>query len=57
MPGRTMLVRLLTVVGVLLAAVGLTAAPASAAAHGTVAKPGQDPFAVKLTMTHIPRRG
>jgi secreted trypsin-like serine protease len=48
-------VRLLLVVGVLLAGVGLTASPASAVAHGSPATPGQDPFAVKLTMAHIPR--
>jgi len=37
--------------GVVLAA----ASPAAAVAHGTLASPGQDPFAVKLTMTGIPR--
>jgi secreted trypsin-like serine protease len=55
MLGRTMLFRLLLLVAVVLTAVGLIAAPASAVAHGTPATPGQDPFAVKLTMTHIPR--
>jgi secreted trypsin-like serine protease len=39
----------------LLTAAVVSAAPASAVAHGTFASPGQDPFAVKLTMTHIPR--
>ena len=55
MLGRAVLARLLFAVGVLLAAVGVAAVPASAVAHGTLAAPGQDPFAVKLTMTHIPR--
>ena len=31
------------------------ASPASAVANGVAAAPGQDPFAVRLTMTHIPR--
>lgn len=31
------------------------ASPASAVANGIAAVPGQDPFAVQLTMTHIPR--
>lgn len=31
------------------------AAPASGVANGTLASPGQDPFAVELTLTHIPR--
>jgi len=44
------------VAAVLTAAV-LGATPASAVAHGTLASPGQYPFAVKLTMTHIPRPG
>jgi hypothetical protein len=39
----------------LLTAVVVGAAPASAVAHGTFALPGQDPFAAKLTITHIPR--
>jgi secreted trypsin-like serine protease len=33
----------------------ISAAPASGVAHGTLAPPGRDPFAVKLTMSHIPR--
>ena len=52
---RNLVVRLgLAVMGVLTAAV-VAAVPASAVAHGTLAAPGQDPFAVKLTMTNIPR--
>lgn len=44
-------------VGVMsLALVGIaTAQPAGAVANGRAAAPGQHPFAVKLTMTHIPR--
>jgi secreted trypsin-like serine protease len=38
---------------VLVGGLGLT--PASAVAHGTAAAAGQYPFAVKLTMTNIPR--
>jgi secreted trypsin-like serine protease len=34
---------------------GLSPAPAGAVAHGTLASAGQYPFAVKLTMTKIPR--
>jgi secreted trypsin-like serine protease len=34
---------------------GLAPTPAAAVAHGTLAAPGQDPFAVRLTMTNIPR--
>ena len=34
---------------------GLGIAPAAAVAHGTPAAPGQYPFAVRLTMTNIPR--
>ena len=52
---RTMFVRLMVALAVIATALGLTASPASAVAHGTPASPGQDPFAVKLTMTHIPR--
>ena len=52
---RNLVVRLgLAIMGVLTVAL-LTAVPASAVAHGTLATPGQDPFAVKLTMTNIPR--
>jgi V8-like Glu-specific endopeptidase len=51
----TPLARLLAVLAASAIAIGLTAAPASAVAHGTPAAPGQDPFAVRLTMTHIPR--
>jgi secreted trypsin-like serine protease len=42
--------------GGLIGVIGIVAAaPAGAVAHGIFATPGQDPFAVKLTMTHIPR--
>src|SRR6476660_9432054 len=34
---------------------GLGVAPAAAVAHGTPAAAGQYPFAVRLTMTNIPR--
>ncbi|HJQ03597.1 MAG TPA: trypsin-like serine protease [Jatrophihabitans sp.] len=55
MRARTMSLWLSTLIAVAITAIGLTASPASAVAHGTPASPGQDPFAVKLTMTHIPR--
>src|SRR3954469_17950335 len=52
---RRLVVRAATV----LLAVGTTTAlaisPAAAVAHGTAAAPGQFPYAVKLTMTAIPR--
>ena len=41
--------------GTLLVTAALGAAPASAVAHGVLAAPGQDRFAVRLTMTGIPR--
>jgi secreted trypsin-like serine protease len=51
--------RLVARAATVLVAVGTTAAiamtPAVAVAHGTAAAPGQFPFAVKLTMTAIPR--
>src|SRR3954464_6748470 len=51
--------RLVARAATVLVAVGTTAAlamaPAAAVAHGTAAAPGQFPFAVKLTMTAIPR--
>jgi secreted trypsin-like serine protease len=47
--------RLTAALAAVVAVLGLSAAPASAVAHGTLAKAGQDPFAVKLTMTQIPR--
>src|SRR4051812_42798180 len=51
--------RLVARAATVLVAVGTTAAiamtPAAAIAHGTAAAPGQFPFAVKLTMTAIPR--
>jgi secreted trypsin-like serine protease len=46
---------LLTAVVTVLAVGVLGVAPASAVAHGTPATSGQDPFAVKLAMTAIPR--
>lgn len=55
MRARTTLLRLILALTAVLIAAGLSATPASAVAHGTLASPGQDPFAVKLTMTHIPR--
>ena len=55
MRARTVFARLSVALAVIVTALGLTACPASAVAHGTPASPGQDPFAVKLTMTHIPR--
>ncbi|MDT4938210.1 MAG: hypothetical protein QOG80_1881 [Pseudonocardiales bacterium] len=50
-----MRLNLVTATTVAVALVALTAAPAVGVADGTYAQPGQDPFAVKLTMTHIPR--
>jgi secreted trypsin-like serine protease len=47
--------RLAFVVAVLLTAAVLSATPAAAVADGTPAAPGQYPFAMRLTMTHIPR--
>lgn len=47
--------RLATTVAAALGVVVAAASPAAAVAHGTVASPGQYPFAVKLTMTGIPR--
>jgi secreted trypsin-like serine protease len=55
MSARSISARLLIAVGGLLTAATLIASPAMAVAHGTRATLGQDPFAVKLTMTHIPR--
>jgi hypothetical protein len=50
-----LLARVLTTLGVLLAVAVPGMAPAGAVAHGTAAAPGQFAFAVKLTMTGIPR--
>jgi secreted trypsin-like serine protease len=47
--------RLATTVAAALGVVLAAATPAAAVAHGTPASPGQDPFAVRLTMTGIPR--
>jgi hypothetical protein len=55
MRARPTIVRLAAAVVLVLGAFALSATPASAVAHGTPASPGQNPFAVKLTMTHIPR--
>jgi secreted trypsin-like serine protease len=55
MSARSICARLVIGLGGLLAAATLIASPAMAVAHGMPAAPGQDPFAVKLTMTHIPR--
>ena len=55
MSARPKVLRLTVVVALFLGVLGLAATPAAAVAHGTAATPGQDPFAVKLTMTHIPR--
>ena len=54
MPGRATLSRAL-VAAVVLAAAVLDATPAAAVADGTLVSLGQYPFAVRLTMTHIPR--
>jgi secreted trypsin-like serine protease len=48
---RRLVTTLATAVGVVVAA----ASPAAAVAHGSLASPGQYPFAVKLAMTGIPR--
>ena len=58
MPARVTLapaVRRALVIAVVLAAVVLGATPAAAVADGTPVSIGQYPFAVRLTMTHIPR--
>jgi secreted trypsin-like serine protease len=55
MSARSISARLIIAVGGLLSAATLIASPAMAVAHGTPATPGHDPFAAKLTMTHIPR--
>ena len=49
------LARVAVAIAAVLTAAVLGATPASAVADGTLASPGQYPFAVKLTMTHIPR--
>ena len=53
---RLITARLVVVVAALLAAALSTASPARAVAHGMPATAGQHPFAVKLTMTQIPRQ-
>lgn len=55
MPAPVAITRAAAALTMMLAAAVVSATPASAVAHGTPASPGQDPFAVKLTMTHIPR--
>jgi hypothetical protein len=47
--------RLATTVAAAVGVVIAAASPAGAVAHGTLASPGQHTFAVKLTMTAIPR--
>lgn len=55
MPRRRSIVRALATLGLAGTMAALSGAPASGVAHGAPAAAGQDPFAVKLTMTHIPR--
>ena len=57
MPARvtSSLTRVVMATAALLASVVLGATPAAAVADGTPVSPGQYPFAVRLTMTHIPR--
>jgi len=49
------LTRVALAIAAVLAAAVLAATPAAAVADGTLVSPGQYPFAVRLTMTHIPR--
>src|SRR5664279_1874214 len=49
------LTRVVMATAALLASVVLGATPAAAVADGTLVSLGQYPFAVRLTMTHIPR--
>jgi secreted trypsin-like serine protease len=55
MRARRLVSGLVSALAGVLAVGALGMAPASAVAHGTAAMPGQDPFAVRLTMTNIPR--
>lgn len=52
---RKLAARLASLVGGTTAAVFICVGPAHAIADGTPATPGQYPFAVKFTMTHIPK--
>jgi secreted trypsin-like serine protease len=52
---RRLVVRAATVLVVVGTTTALAISPAAAVAHGTAAAPGQFPYAVKLTMTAIPR--
>src|SRR3954453_12217363 len=52
---RRVVARVATVLTALGTTIALATSPAAAVAHGTAAAPGQFPFAVKLTMTAIPR--
>jgi hypothetical protein len=55
MRARRLLPGLVSVLSAVLAVGALGMAPAAAVAHGTPASAGQYPFAVRLTMTGIPR--
>jgi secreted trypsin-like serine protease len=55
MRARRLVAGLVAALGAVLTVGALGVAPASAVAHGTPAAAGQDPFAVRLTMTGIPR--
>ena len=55
MPSRRWGRLVVALVGAVLVTGALGVSPAEAVAHGTLATPGQDPFAVRLTMTNIPR--
>jgi secreted trypsin-like serine protease len=55
MPIQSVAVRVTVALAAVLGAAALSAAPASAVANGIAATPGQVPFAVKLTMTGIPK--
>jgi hypothetical protein len=52
---RTVMARLCAIAAVVVSAGLFSALPASAVANGIAAAPGQYPFAVKFTMTNIPR--
>ena len=54
-PARVIPAPVVATVAILLTAAVVGATPASAVANGSLALPGQYPFAVKLTMTGIPR--
>ena len=54
-PARVIPAPVVATVAILLTAAVVGATPASAVANGSLALPGQYPFAAKLTMTGIPR--